>query len=194
MAVNFRIDREGTVHDWAGHEMLTSRDGSFLGVKVAPSRLPPEPWRGELQSASRELAVALHGIGYFGPVSVDAYAWDDGRGTRLRPWVDINARLSMALPAHGLARRFPGRHILWFWAKPRKLNLPSTYAELESRLGPHAYHPGRGTGILVVSPLRLEPSAPSPAPKRVGFALCAGDEAGLEALRVAFHEALGRKG
>lgn len=194
MAVNFRVDREGRVHDWVGHELATSRDGSFLGVEVAPSRLPPEPWTEELHSSSRELARALHGIGYFGPVGVDAYAWDDGGTPRLRPWVDINARLSMALPAHGLARRLPGRHVFWFWAKPRKLSLPATFEQLVERLGVHAFRPGRGTGILAVSPLRLEPPSPSLAPKRVSFALCAEDEAELETLRAAFEDALGRKG
>jgi hypothetical protein len=108
--------------------------------------------------------------------------------------VDINARLSMALPAHGLARRLPGRHVFWFWAKPRKLALPATFAELESRLGGHAFDAGSRTGILAVSPLRLEPPAPTPIPKRVSFALCAGDEAELESLRAAFQAALGRKG
>jgi hypothetical protein len=194
MAMNFQVGADGAVEDFRGHEMLTSRIGAFLGVKVTPDRLPPEPWREPLRAAAEPLARALADIGYRGPVGVDAYTFRTEGGVSLRPYVDVNARLSMALPAHSLARRLPGRIVLWTWSKPKKLTLPDTYAELGRRLGADDYDPASRSGILAASPLRVA-SASGPEtfrPKRVSFALVARDEAELVRLRERFQMALGR--
>ena len=197
MAVTFHADPDGSIADFRGHVLLNSRDGAFLGVQINPDRLPPEPWREALMENAAMLAKALASIGYHGPVGIDAYVHKTPDGPRLRPLVDVNARLSMALPAHGLARRLPGRHLLWTWTKPRKLRLPADYAALDAALGPDAFDPSRGRGILAVSPIRLEEGPrrgpeDSLRPRRVGFALIAPDEAGLAELREAFSRALGR--
>lgn len=197
MAVNFRVDAEGRIGALRGHELLNSRDGAFLGVKVSPAGQAPERWREDLARSAEAVGRSLRAIGYFGPVSLDAYSWRGPEGIRLRPVVDINARLSMALPAHGLSRRLPGRILLWTWAKPRKLGLPSTYAELKARLGAADFSADTRSGILAVSPIRLEgPFRPEGdealRPKRVGFAFCARDEEELASLRRDFHGALGR--
>jgi hypothetical protein len=55
----------------------------------------------------------LHREGYFGPVGVDVYGYMEGETMRLRPLVDLNARLSMAAPAHGVAARVPGKAVLY---------------------------------------------------------------------------------
>jgi hypothetical protein len=191
MAALFSVPEQGPVADFRGHGLLNSRDGAFLGVEVAPDRLPPAPWREALREHAGRLAAALQALGYAGPVGVDAYVHAAPEGPRLRPGVDINARLSMALPAHGLARRLPGRHIRWSWHKPRKLRLPAAYAELDARLGAAAFDPAAREGILAVSPLFRE-DAPALRPKRIGFALVAADAAGLDRLQAAFARALGR--
>jgi hypothetical protein len=196
MAMSFQVEADGRVGDFRGHEMLTSSIGAFLGVKVAPDRLPPEPWRERLREAAVPLARALADLGYRGPVSADAYSHRVSGGIELRPCVDVNARLSMALPAHSLARRLPERWLLWTWSKPKKLVLPDTYADLRRRLGDADYDPGTRSGILAASPLRV--AAPSGSgsdtarPKRVSFAFVARDEAELEGLRTRFRQALGR--
>ena len=189
MSMNFQVGKSGSLSGFRGHVLLNSRDGAFLGVKILPSRRPPEPWDAALEAAAGELAAALDALGYFGPVGVDAYVWNSPQGPRLRPLVDINARLSMALPAHGLADRLPGKTLLWMWCKPRKLRLPSEYAEFDSRLGAHAFHPETRTGILAVSPLSLPEGN---RPKRVGFLFSADDETGLAILQSGFARALER--
>jgi hypothetical protein len=193
MSVQFQVGKGGSVSGFRGHVLLNSRDGAFLGVKILPGRRPPEPWDGVLEASAGELGRALNALGYFGPVGADAYVCDSPQGPRLRPLVDINARLSMALPAHGLADRLPGKTLLWMWSKPRKLNLPAPftgYADFEARLGAHAFDPIARTGILAVSPLSIPGSAIRP--KRVGFLFCADDEAGLAGLQAGFAQALGR--
>lgn len=204
MSVGFTVGKAGVIRDFRGHILLNSRDGAFLGVKILPGRRPPEPWDQALEASADELGKALDALGYFGPVGVDAYVWNSPRGPRLRPLVDINARHSMSLPAHGLADRLPGKTVLWMWTKPRKLDLPSGYAELDARLGALAFDPATREGILAVSPLAYEDGRKHPEdgrkrqgasrlrPKRVGFLLSAGDEAGLDALQAGFSRALGR--
>jgi hypothetical protein len=100
------------------------------------------------------------------------------------------------------------------WSKPRKLELPADYRSLDERLGRAAFRADTGTGILAVSPIRLEsgsnpagsgsPDAKqgepgsgssrpgAPRPKRIGFLFSASDEAELHALRTAFTAAFGR--
>ena len=195
LGVHFSVQARGGIADLRGHELINSRDGAFLGVRINPGATIPAPWQEPLEKAARMAGQALAEAGYYGPVSLDAYVWEAGTGLRLRPWVDINARLSMAVPAHGLARRLPGKHLLWTWFSARKLDLPAGYAELDARLGDHAYRKG-AAGILVTSPLALDGvdagtwagKGDRPGrlrPKRVGFLLCADREGDLTTLRQA---------
>jgi hypothetical protein len=194
LAMLFTVSPEGEVGDFRGHRLLNSRDGAFLGAEISPERIPPAPWSDALRGHAGRLAQALSRLGYSGPVGVDAYVHGTPEGPRLRPLVDLNARLSMAMPAHGLARRLPGRFVRWSWHKPRKLRMPESYADMDVRLGPAAFDPGKGEGILAVSPLFRDgrKDDPDARPKRVGFALVAKDEAGLEGLQAEFVRALGR--
>ena len=196
MSVGFHVDRQGAVAGFRGHELLNSRDGAFLGVKIALDRHPPEPWRPALAASAERLARALHAVGYFGPVSADAYVYRTTEGPRLRPLVDLNARQSMAQPAHGLALRLPGRILLWMWAKPRKLKLPDDYRALDEKLGECAFQSRTGTGVLAVSPMRREPGRRSVSeglrPGRISFAFIAADENELAHLQSGFSRALGR--
>lgn len=209
MAALFTVGTAGGMEDFRGHTLLNSRDGAFLGVELDPEGQPPMPWRQALRDDAERLALALFRNGYHGPAGVDAYAYRTAEGPRLRTLVDINARRSMAEPAHGLSRRLPGRYLRWTWHKPRKLRLPGGYAELDARLGGAAYDPGRKEGILAVSPLFRErnagdtqgkrragrdapPGGEGSSPRRIGFALVAENAQGLARLGTAFADALGR--
>ena len=147
--------------------------------------------RGTLNGAHHEkLALALDRIGYFGPVSMDAYVWRSEQGPQLRPLVDVNARHSMALPIHGLGQRLPGKTLLWTWMKPRKILLPDSYAQLDQKLGKWAFHPDTQSGILPISPIWLSDSKATA--KRIGFLFSADGEEELAAMRLGFIAALGK--
>jgi hypothetical protein len=191
MAVLFTVGSGGEALGFRGHTLLNSRDGAFLGVELASDGQPPNPWRQALRDNAGRLARVLADKGYRGPVGVDAYTYRSGAEIRLRPLVDVNARRSMAEPAHGLSRRLPGRFLRWIWHKPRKLRLPESYSGLDARLGRAAFDPLRREGILAVSPLAREDGRAG-APRRVGFALVAESPEGLAKLQTAFAEGLGR--
>ena len=195
MSANFTVEPGGRVKDFCGHELHNSQDGAFLGVKIFPNRRPPAPWDARLESAAAKLGKALDGIGYFGPVSMDAYVWQSPAGPQLRSLVDVNARYSMALPAHGLASRLPGKLLLWTWTKPRKLSLPADYVELDARLGQWAFSSATQTGILAASPIwhAFEKGKENGKAKRVGFLFSANNEEEFTAMRQAFASVLGRK-
>jgi hypothetical protein len=196
MSANFWVDPGGAISDFRGHELFNSRDGTFLGVKLIPNRQAPSPWDEGLRITGDRLGKALADIGYFGPVSMDAYVWQSQQGPQLRPLVDINARYSMALPIHGLGRRLPGKTLLWIWMKPRKLRLPdptgkNDYEALDASLGKNAFSPASQTGILATSPV-WNTDHRNPV-KRIGFLISADGEDQLAYLRQAFALALGRK-
>ncbi len=190
LSANFKVNENGEVVDFFGHELFNSRDGSFLGIKVYPDRQAPEPWRDSLLDTAKKLGKELKQIGYFGPVSMDAYIWDNADEAQLRPLVDVNARLSMAMPIHGLAQRIPGKFIFWTWMKPKKLSLPTDYGDLQKKLGTSAYNPKTQTGIAVVSPVWKENGALA---KRIGFMFSAEDEDQLKMLQETFAKTFRKK-
>ena len=194
LAVNFEVSPDGGVRHLRGHTLLNSRDGTFLGISISPAKSgrppgPPEPWREGLENQANKLASALRNIGYFGPVGMDAYVWKSPEGPKLRPMVDVNARLSMAMQAHGLARRLPDRHVRWEWMNPKKLHPEASYAELEKRLAPHAFDPASGNGILITSPMRMLSRA---RPRRLGVLFSGDGEEELIRLRAHFRNKLGK--
>ena len=201
MSANFMVEKDGSVAEFRGHELFNSRDGAFLGVKINPDRQPPAPWGEALKLAAKRLGQALRIEGYFGPVSMDAYVYQDKGEPKLRPLVDLNARHSMALPIHGLARRLPGKFLLWTWTKPKKLTLPISYTELQDRFGSWAFDPLTQSGILAVSPVWRESekagtkikAVDRAKAKRLGFLFCADGEEALALMRQAFATAMGRR-
>ncbi len=190
LAVNFNVKPGGGIKDFCGHELFNSQDGTFLGVKLSSNRLPPEPWLEPLRATAVALGLALDQLGYFGPVSLDAYVWRSEKGPQLRSMVDVNARQSMALPIHGLGHRLPGKILLWTWMKPSKLSLPENYAQLDLNLGTGAFNADTQSGILPISPIWLADKKGKA--KRIGFLFSADGEEELADLRQKFKLALGK--
>lgn len=83
--------------------------GRFLAVRLAlPSELDASEVRA-LEATLRQLAGALHDVGYFGPLGVDAYRYTDRAGhPRWNPCGELNARYTMGY-AIGMAGRAASR-------------------------------------------------------------------------------------
>jgi len=113
-------------------------------------------------------------VGYYGPVCLDGLLWRDRGTTRIRPLVDLNARLHASLAALRVWRGWgEDRVVFWRLFSRRKLLLPETHRGLERALGEDAFDPATRTGIVVTSPLWIDKGDGRRPPQRLGV-LCAG--------------------
>lgn len=68
---------------------------------------------GMLATVAVEVGRALAAEGYYGPAGIDAFSWDDGNRRRLRPLVEINARMTFGLVALRWIQRLGGGRGAW---------------------------------------------------------------------------------
>jgi hypothetical protein len=154
----FRIGRDGSLSEFRVHRLLSGSAGGYAGALVTPD--PDPDWnrhRARAEDGARRIAAALHRAGYFGPAGIDLYAHGDGSGgadgARLRPLVDLNARMSMAYPAHGLAARFPGRAVLLRQIPAGALRIPGEYKDLRLSWDKLSFNSALRRGAIWLTPL-----------------------------------------
>ena len=95
------------------HGLITDARGTFLGIDLAPPALLPDECA-RLDAFVAAAGASLRGLGYRGPIAVDAFI----AGTeRMLCVCEINARYSFGWVARGLANRF-GTSRLGFAAPP----------------------------------------------------------------------------
>lgn len=156
--VLFRLGRDGRRSPLRRHGLLSGPSGGYAGALVLPGHAARAEtlWNthgGEAVGVVDGVARALHQAGYFGPVGVDMFVHRRGDRQYLRPLVDLNARQSMAWPAHGLATRFPDKAVL-FRQYPSKLfkNLHDGHA-LFSASGFGSFDDKSRRGAILLTPL-----------------------------------------
>ena len=171
----FLLSQEGSILASRCHRLLSFSGGGFAGALWLPSDPEFLKWQSVIEKSMETLAARLHREGYFGPVSVDAYAWQDSDAIRFRPLVDLNARCSMAYPAHGLSRKFPDKAIL-ISQTPSSVPLPKNLTELRNRLGDLHFDPATKRGVFLITPLM-------PGPRRHAFAFIGNDEAEVKVMQ-----------
>lgn len=153
----FEIDARGRVIDLRIHQVVNTADGAFIGGIFERDSRAVAPWRGAITRAVSAVADRLAEAGYFGPVCLDSFVWESGAGQRLRAVVDINARLSVSIPAQRLWRTWGGDTVVyWRLFSTRKLRLPQRYPELARALGDRAFDASTQRGVLLTSPLRSD--------------------------------------
>ena len=156
IAAIFDVDGGGLAAGPICHEVVNTADGAFIGAVFDSGSEVLEPWFPAVGEAAATVARMLAEAGYFGPVCLDAFVWDDGGTLRLRPVVDLNARLHVSTQALRVWRAWAGdRVVCWRFFSARKLRLPADYRELEEALGAEAFDPDARRGVLLTSPLRL---------------------------------------
>ena len=169
LCTTFELGPDGTVTDLAVHQVVNTSDGAFIGALFEPHAELVERWLLWLQRAADVVASRLVGEGYFGPVCLDSYVWDDAGRHRLRPVADLNARCHMSLAARRLWWTWGGRDALyWRLFNRRKLELPSGYDDLERALGRDRFRPDSRWGTVVVSPLWVLWGGRRRCPRRLG--------------------------
>ena len=185
LASIFDVDHRGVVDGLFTYEVVNTADGAFIGDIFDPDPPALERWGNDIRSMVAVVAAELVIAGYFGPVCVDSFVWNDGGVERLRPVVDINARLFMAAAAERLWRLW-GRDRVVYWRlfSTRKLRLPGSFADFEVVLGGDAFHPKTRCGVLVTSPMEVE----GRLPRRLGVLLAGEDRGAVDALDQRFRE------
>ena len=163
LCATFVVSPNGEAARIGLHETVTTADGALIGALFEEDPEPLAEWRPPMAEAVMMVAGRLADAGYFGPVCIDAFVWDDDGRPQLRPLVDLNARREMSAGASSLWRRLGGRGAAyWRFFTRRKLRLPDSYPDLEKTLGDDAYDAAHGTGVFVAAPLWLGPERRPP--------------------------------
>ena len=152
----FDLRRDGTYAPPRRHRLLAGPTGGFAGALVTGAGAEDPDWAPHAAAADdavRDAAAALHRAGYFGPVGLDLLAHRFRGVTRLRPLCDLNARRSMASPAHGLAARFPDRAVLIRHYPAGTLRVPAGYPELRALCDTLSFDSRARQGMIWISPL-----------------------------------------
>lgn len=185
LATVFDVDEAGEPHGTFSYEVVNTADGALIGDVFDQRSATVERWEGELQTMAGIVAGELAGSGYFGPVCVDSFVWDDHGVERLRPVVDINARLFMAAAVERLWRMWNrDRIVYWRLFSFRKLRLPGSFSALGSALGDDAFDPLTRCGVLVTSPMAVE----GRRPQRLSVLIAGGDRRDLDVIDRRFRE------
>jgi len=181
----FEVDAAGEVRDPHLHEVINTADGAFIGALFEPDPTTFGPWREDLVHVVELVARHLADAGYHGPVCLDSFVWDDGGRPRLRPVVDLNARLHMSAAALALWRAWGrDRVVFWRFFSSRKLRLPRGHDELWRTLGECAYEAKGQSGVIVTSPLEIA----GRRPLWVGVLFAGASREEVESLESRFRE------
>ncbi len=164
LCTTFAVTAAGEALEIGLHETVTTADGALIGALFEEDPEPLAEWRPFMAEAATAVAGRLTEVGYFGRACIDAFVWNDGSRSRLRPLVDLNARREMSAGASNLWRRLGGRGAAyWRFFNRRKLMLLGSYGEFEQALHGDAYDAKGGTGVLLTAPLWVGPDRRAPA-------------------------------
>ena len=177
IATVFELDPGGTVRDLYAYEVMNTADGAYIGSIFDHASEILDPWLPAVTDVALQVAERLAEEGYFGPVCLDHFVWTEGSGRRLRPLVDLNARLQVSAPILRLWRSW-GPEVVVYWRlfSSRKLRLPTDYLELEAALGGEAFDVTSRRGVLVTSPFDVA----GKRLRRVGVLLAGDSRAEVE--------------
>jgi hypothetical protein len=152
----FEIDAHGRVQNLHVHEVVNTANGAFIGGFFELDAPKLAPWREDVVTAVDLVARRLSEAGYFGPVCLDSFVWDEDGRLQLRPVVDINARRHVSAAACALWNGWGrDRATLWRLFSSRKLRLPMDYDGFARALGTDAFEPDTRCGVLLTSPFEM---------------------------------------
>ncbi len=163
----FNLGGDGCIEDRSIHETINTSDGGFIGAVYDHTTAFPAQWCDALSHTAKTVAEALTREVYFGPVCIDALAWNDDGEPKFRTLVDLNARRHASEGWRRLAGLWGGCLYGRFFSV-RKLRLPPTYEDFEYQPGDNRWDPETRTGAIATSPLWLEGRGSRRRPKKLG--------------------------
>lgn len=172
ISTRFFLDGQGRISHLKQTEALVTRGGSSYGFLLEYDGLDTGPWSERLDSMLRETVRWLHGLGYYGPVSLDSFVYDDAGTLRCAAGIDCNARYSVGFIAQRIFDKLGSRAACVRTVGNRKAQFPVSYEELSRLLGDLAYDRAAGRGVAVLTPLRYVCNRKERHPERTMIAIC----------------------
>ena len=187
----FEVTADARVDGLTIHETIHTSDGGFIGALYDRESEVPTAWRTTLSASAETVAAALVSQGYFGPVCVDAFEWEEDGTPRIRPLVDLNARRHASEGWRRLANLWGGCLYGRFFST-RKLRLPTTYNEFEDKLAYDAWNDHTRIGVLLTSPMWLEGQGNRRRPRKLGVVFRGPSRESVFAMEMRFREVFER--
>lgn len=116
LGVCVQLRDDGTMHVDRPHTLLSDSRGNFLGIDIVEPALTPAE-HDELARVVTAAGETLHGVGYSGAFTLDAFVYRDHGMRRLHPLCELNARHTFGHVARALHGRL-GTRVLGFGAAP----------------------------------------------------------------------------
>lgn len=185
LVTTFNVDENGGVDDLTFYEVVNTADGAFIGDIFDRASPMVGRWQPRMADAAIRVAGELAREGYFGPVCLDAFAWNDKGQDRLRALVEVNARRQVAAAALSLWRSWGCQPVVyWRLFSTKKLRVPENIEAFVTALGSDAFDPVSLSGVLLTSPLHFAAGRP----QRVGVLMAGEDRAAVDLLDLRFRE------
>ncbi len=176
---SFNLTSAGQYSNFVTHRLLNTPGGGFLGIEISQDSCLSGSRQILLQAAAEGVAQALTRAGYWGAAGLDSYIFKNNQGEEeFRPVTEINARLTMAFPAHRLYELIEGQGVLlWRMFPLNRLSLPDSVGAFRRELGNKHFYRDKKSGIMALSPWELEAQTGSRVPAAASF-LFYGQKAG----------------
>ena len=166
--IQIEIPRDGSPEIVGVTPLLTDRSGVYRGSRFGCPESEIERWRPAVAVALRT-AAEIAGLGYFGPLGVDAMLYrDETAQVRLRALQDVNARYTMGrlvlgfrriLPAgwcgswlHFRSRQVEGVAIIEWLRTVSETDFPEGAVALRASPETIGSHPAKHHALLVLAP------------------------------------------
>ncbi len=165
-SLHFEISNNKQIQYLGSLSLLTNHAGTYRGNKKSSSLQPPQHWL----TIAHQIAQKLLNLGYWGPISLDAFLGQLEDNIVQRPLVEINARYTFGRIALELQSFLP-QSWNYIWWHPTQKNV-SIIQKNFSDLSPIA--PNISSPDLYRLPLCLDPHSRSQT-----FILAAPDDSTL---------------
>lgn len=185
----FEVKEDGTILQIGHHRNLCNRSGAFYGTLILRDDPVISKFRDQIELMIENVGAELHQRGYFGIVSIDSFCYRGEKEEEIALGIDINCRYTMSYIAHATYRKLGCPVLLYRFIARKRHKLPETVAEFTELINSLAYSKKKGSGVIAMSPMRIEGSdRVVRQPLRSAFALVGDSEEEVMGMDNAFLE------
>lgn len=154
----FILSPKGKILESWHHQTLCNHAGTYFANYVYDSDPIIQKYKSTLQLIVNELAKYLHNVGYFGPVGFDSFEYKtDDKNISFASSIEINARMNVGMIARSILSKVSDcKPSLFRFISKKRHKLPDNYKELKEELGDLNYNQNTKTGVILITPLRVD--------------------------------------